>query len=233
MMTRRAKGLGEKVFCIPNIPKDKLKGAIEGITECAETSETVIAVLDTTLFGGCDNGVVFSNKAMYFKSLMSERQVISYDDVAFAEAKGVVLKELVITWRHGDQKTKYEATDYNGKAAAAILNAIVSAREDETRRAAAKDVAMQTTEDPVKGKAEFEAARQRIRNNGLILVVLGVVLCFSSLWWGVAAIVIGIELLKQYDNDAKLYDLGMPVSVDWGGDHNWCIWGTSSGEKVS
>ncbi len=213
IITSRAKGLGEKVFCIPNIPKDKLKGAIEGITECAETSETVIAVLDTTLFGGCDNGVVFSNKAMYFKSLMSERQVISYDDIAFAEAKGVVLKELVITWRHGDQKTKYEATDYNGKAAAAILNAIVSAREDETRRAAAKDVAMQTTEDPVKGKAEFEAARQRIRNNGLILVVLGVVLCFSSLWWGVAAIVIGIELLKQYDNDAKLYDLGMPVSV--------------------
>lgn len=215
IVTSRARGLGEKVFCVPDIPKNKLQGAVEGITNGRASSDDVIAVLDITLFGACDNGVVFTNRAMYFCPLMGESLEVVYEDMVSASVNGVVLKELVVrTFRHGT--IKLEATDFNGKVAASILNAIISARDEEKRRA--EQVSRRSGErdvrDAVKGKREFEKARKLIKTNGTWLIVSGLLLCCChQFWWGIAAIVIGMELLSLYKKDAGLYEQGMSVSV--------------------
>ena len=130
IVTSRACGLGEKVFCTPNIPQRKLKGAVEGISNSRAKPEEVIAVLDTTLFGSCDNGVAFTTRAMYFCPLMGDSQEVVYEDMASVSAKGALLKELEVTTSHGGT-IKIEATDFNGKVAAAILGTIIEARNDE------------------------------------------------------------------------------------------------------
>lgn len=215
IVTSRASGLGEKVFCIPSIPADKLKGAVEGITDSRAKAEDVIAVLDITLFGGCDNGVVFTNRAMYFCPLMGVSQEVVYDDMVSVNARGALLKDLVVTTSHGGT-IKIEATDFNLKTAAAILNAIIAARNEERRRAerAAQSNSGNADLDTVKRKADFERARNKIKNNGVALIVAGVILCCCCLfWWGIAAIIIGIELLSIHSQDAGLFELDMPVSV--------------------
>lgn len=215
IVTSRANGLGEKVFCAPNIPKDKLNGAVEGISDSRTKAEDVLAVLDITLFGACDNGVVFTNRGMYFRPLMGDSQEVIYEDMTSASATGVVLKELVVSTEHHGT-IKIEATDFNGNVAASILNAIISARNDEKRRA--ERVAQKRTDsgsqNVVKGKKDFEKARNGIKTNGICLIAVGLGLgCCGLYLWGIAAVIIGIEMLSLYSKDAGLYELDMPVSV--------------------
>lgn len=215
IVTSRASGLGEKVFCAPNIPKDKLEGAVEGITNSRTKPEDVIAVLDITLFGACDNGVVFTNRAMYFCPLMGDSQEVVYEDMVSASSKGALLKELVVTTVNGGT-IKIEASDFNGKVAAMILNAIISAKNEERRRAERVAQRNQGNDNPkiANDKTDFEKVRSRIQNNSIALIVIGIILCCCCLfWWGGAAIVIGIELLSIYTHDAGLYEMDMPVSV--------------------
>lgn len=215
IVTSRAHDLGEKVFCTPNIPKDKLRGAVDGISNSRAKAEDVIAVLDITLFGACDNGVMFTNRAMYFRPLMGGSQEVVYDDMISASASGALIKELVVSTSHHGT-IKIEADEFNGKVAAAILNAIISARADEKRRAeraAQKNEGTNATKT-TKGKKEFEKARSKVKTHGIYLIAVGLTLCcFFLFWWGIAAIIIGIEMLSLHTQDAGLYELDMPVSV--------------------
>lgn len=211
----RARGLGEKVFLAPDIPKEKLSGAVEGITGGAAANENVIAVLDITLFGACDDGVVFTDRAMYSKRLMEDVQSVLYDDVVSAEVKGVVLKEVVVHTQGGGTYA-INAQDFKAEVAASILNTIAEAREEELRRFAESQLESAGGEDaaPLKGRPEFEAARSRIKSTGVILLVVGIVLCFMSLlWWGIPAIIIALELFSAYRKDENLYDEGMPADI--------------------
>lgn len=211
----RARGLGEKVFIVPDIPKGKLSGAVDGITGGAAANEKVIAVLDITLFGGCDDGVVFTDRAMYSKRLMEDVQSISYDDVVSAEVKGVVLKEIIVHLQDGGTYT-IDAQDFKAEVAASILNTIAEAREEELRRSVESLLESAGSEDSArsKGRPEFEAARSRIKSTGVILLVVGIVLCFMSLlWWGIPAIIIALELFSAYRKDENLYDKGMPADI--------------------
>lgn len=209
----RARGLGDKVFISPNIPKEKLSGAVEGITGGAAANENVIAVLDITVFGGCDDGVAFTNRAMYVKRFMEDPVSIGYDEVVSVEVKGVVLKELLIHTPGGGTRT-INAEDFKADVAASILNTIAEAREEESRRTESSDSADEVEEGPVKGRPEFEAIRGKLKSTGGILLVAGIGLCFAGLfWWGIPAIIIAFELFSAHKKDAKLYDEGMPVDV--------------------
>ena len=210
----RARGLGEKVFISPNIPADKMKGAIEGITGGAASESSVVAVLDITLFGACDDGVVFTTDSMYYKPFLSDGYRIAYGGIENVEVQGLVSKSLIVHWVGGGE-SKYEVDDYKADVAASILNTIAQARreeeEDAARAARDKD---EVGNEVKKGKPEFNAALEMLKRNGVILCVVGAILCcFMLFWWGIPAILVGLELIAQSKKDGDLYDIGVPVEI--------------------
>lgn len=128
---RKARGLGDKVFVTPHIPGDKLQNAIEGMTGSVESPEDVVAVLDTTVWGKCDDGVLFSETAFYYKKLWENAIIVDYSDIGRARTSGVLVKDLVIEDPDGNVIVKIDTTEFNVKVAAEILNDVVTVLPDE------------------------------------------------------------------------------------------------------
>ena len=154
----RAAGLGEKVYIAPNIPASKLQNTVSGITGNNCNKDSVVAVLDTTIFGICDDGIAFTEEAMYFKAFMAKPVCVRYEDISSAVVKGIVLKELVVMGHDGNITQKIEAEKFNPGVTADILNTIVQARKEQKCREA------ENNEDiPELGEADFEKASARQR----------------------------------------------------------------------
>lgn len=207
----RASGLGEKVFIAPNIPENKLRNTVSGITGNACNAKSIIAVVDTTVFGACDDGLAFTENALYYKALFQKTICIPYADIASVSANGIVLKDLVIKGHNGSIIQKIESQDFKTSVAADILNNIVEAREEEKRRALQK-AGGQTPEKKQYAPDDFQKARKSLLLHAAILLILG--FFFMGLWWwGIPAFIIGIMLIVKYNKDAALLDEGMPVQV--------------------
>ena len=211
IITSRASGLGEKVFIAPNIPINKLKNTVSGITGNTCSEKSVVAVVDTTVFGACDDGLAFTDDAMYFKALFQKPICVRYADIASAASKGVVIKELVIKGQSGSVIQKIESDDFKASVAADILNAIVEAREEEKRRALQKGNE-ETAHIKKYTMDDFQKARKSLLKHAVIMIILG---CFlmSLWWWGIPAIIAGIMLIVKYKKDASLPEEGMPIQV--------------------
>ena len=214
----QVRGLGEDTHCRPNIPERKLNGAVKGIMGNEDDKDSVIAILDTTVFGGGDNGLAFTDTAFYVKLLMEDRIKIAYADISKAEVHGAVLKDLLISFKNGCAPVKIEAQDFKASVVASILNGIVEARDAEARRAEERRLQLEGNA-PVKevkplGRHEYAAVISKLQTHGTILLILGIVLtCCTLFWWGIAAIIIGIELLSGRGRDNDLCDCGFPLSV--------------------
>lgn len=210
----RASGLGEKVYCHPNIPKGKLDNTVSGITGNSCSADDVIAVLDTTVFGACDDGLAFTDQAMFFKALFKSPICVPYAEIGSVKVQGMVLKELVICNRGGAVIRKIEAENFKAAVAADILNSIVEAREEEIRRAALKKGQAEGAASPALGEADFARARNSLALNGVILIVAGIFLLSCAMWWwAIPAIGLGIGLLVKHSLDVSLPGEGMPIDV--------------------
>ena len=211
IITSRATGLGEKVYSSPNIPPNKLANTVSGITGNTCSKDAIIAVLDTTVFGACDDGLAFSTDAMYYKEFMKRPICVRYEDVASVSVKGIVLKELEIIGHNGTVIHKIEAENFKAHVAADILNIIVTSRKEDLSR-----ISKGSVNNPLYefGQQDFDKFRAKIKNTSTVLILLGCfLLCFMLWWWGIAAIIIGIELRVKHRKDASLLAEGMPIDV--------------------
>lgn len=140
---RKARGLTtaiyDKIYFAPNIPDRKLSNAIESIAESAEDEDSVVAVLDTTVFGGCGDGVLVSETAFYYKKLMESPVYFQFSDAAHARSSGLILKDLIVEDENGDEIIKIENPDFNVAGAAALINAILAAEPEYVEEDAQDD----------------------------------------------------------------------------------------------
>ena len=167
-----------------------------------------------TVFGACDDGLAFTERAMFFKELFKSPICVPYADVTSAEVRGMVLKELVIHGRGGGVIMKIEAQNFKAAAAADILNSIAAAREEEIRRAAQKKGQAEGAASPAWGAADFSRSRTLLLINAILMIGGGVFLLNCAMWWwAIPAIATGIGLLLKRSLDASLPDEGMPINV--------------------
>ncbi|MEG3904751.1 hypothetical protein QUB19_20185 [Microcoleus sp. B4-C5] len=68
-------------FSAPNIPLDKLSKALSSWLSL-ESGEKVIALIDNSVFKDAKEGVVFTNAKMAWKIILSDAQVINYENLA-------------------------------------------------------------------------------------------------------------------------------------------------------
>lgn len=216
----RIASLGDKVFTAPNIPSDKVKNAVADIAQGQVKPENVVAVWDKTVFGACDEGLLFSDDSVHYREMFSDAIHIRYSDIERATVCGAIVKDLLIYGRGNALLGKIENVNFKADVAADILSAIVLARKEEEREVAeAKNEGSKTAGSSIVVSADetkdgFENVRNRLKKHAWILFAVGFVLtCCQCYWWSIPAIIIGFQLLSQYKKDEKLFDDGLPVGV--------------------
>lgn len=216
----RIASLGDKVYVTPSIPSDKVKNAVADIAHGQVKSENVIAVWDKTVFGACDEGLLFADDSVHYREMFSDAIHIRYSDIERAAVSGAIVKDLLIYGQGNVLLGKIENVDFKANVAADILSAIVLARKEEEREVSeAKNTGGKTPRRPIgvsvdETKEGFENVRNRLKKQAWILFAVGFVLtCCQCYWWSIPAIIIGFQLLAQYKKDEKLFDEGLPVGV--------------------
>jgi len=72
--------IGGSFYIEESIPEKKLKNAIDKYK--VPFNESVIGLIDTTLFGSAKEGLAFGLKGLYWHELMNDPQKINYDDLS-------------------------------------------------------------------------------------------------------------------------------------------------------
>ena len=67
-------------YFTPDIPDEKLGEAKRAYASLGE-NETVLCLFDSTLFGGADDGAVFTTEGIYWRELWGEPQHVKYKDL--------------------------------------------------------------------------------------------------------------------------------------------------------
>ncbi|MCP3136611.1 hypothetical protein [Pyxidicoccus xibeiensis] len=75
-------------FLSPAIPDKKLRGARGALMKRASDSELVIGLIDTTVFGGCEEGVALLADRFYFKELAQEPVWLPYSAIQGVRVEG-------------------------------------------------------------------------------------------------------------------------------------------------
>ena len=65
-----------KIYYSPNIPRKVLEAAMCHFL-CWEDEENIFAVVDTTIFGACDEGLVFTDEGLHYKDGYDEPEFFS------------------------------------------------------------------------------------------------------------------------------------------------------------
>ena len=73
-----------KVYRTPDISEKKLNGAISAMAP-GLNPDYVLAIADTTLFGGAREGCLFTGDALYIHSIASKAFSVKFGDIASAE----------------------------------------------------------------------------------------------------------------------------------------------------
>ncbi|MFP2927374.1 hypothetical protein ACLESO_19685 [Pyxidicoccus sp. 3LG] len=91
------------LFVAPQIPEKKLRGAREGLLKSVPESEPVVALLDTTVFGGGGDGLAFLADRFFFKELGHQPTWMPYSNVAKARSEGPsVIVETLLALESGE-----------------------------------------------------------------------------------------------------------------------------------
>ncbi len=116
-------------FIAPNIPEKKLNGAIKGMNKDLDP-DAVIVIYDATLFGGAEDGIMFTNDTLYYHLAFNNVFSVKYSDITNVEYKkdvsknkkgNDVIKEHVVI-ETLDKSCKIEESGVNAKMLATLIN---------------------------------------------------------------------------------------------------------------
>ena len=77
------KGISEKVYVAPDIPEKKLNAAIKSMAPTLDP-DYVLAVIDTTLFGGAKDGGLITGMSLYLHPIGSSTSEIVLENLESA-----------------------------------------------------------------------------------------------------------------------------------------------------
>ena len=87
LIKEKVKSIGKTVYIAPEIPDKKLNNAIIGMTGSSVDPDYVVAVIDSTVFGKCDDGVLFTGDAMYWHPFCEDVCKIKFADLKSASVE--------------------------------------------------------------------------------------------------------------------------------------------------
>lgn len=85
----------------PSFPEDKISNAVKSFNINSE--ETIFMLIDTTVFGSCDDGVAFGFKGIYWRNLWSDNNFIGWDYVVKFLSDFSVESDNNVTTPDGDE----------------------------------------------------------------------------------------------------------------------------------
>ncbi len=135
LIKQKAKALAGTVYVVPDIPEKKLNNAIVGMTGSTVDPDYVVAVIDATLFGKCDDGVLFTGDTMYWhpfcgdimKFKFSEMKKASVQVEKTTDSKGRVKEKTFFHLVDKDDKVlaHRDTADFKVKEMADFLNEVI------------------------------------------------------------------------------------------------------------
>src|SRR6056297_3299240 len=84
-----AKKICEKVYLAPEIPDNKLDGAISKMAP-GLNPDYVIAIADTTVFGGAGEGCMFTGECLYVHSIASDKLKVEFSQIDKVDYQRIV-----------------------------------------------------------------------------------------------------------------------------------------------
>lgn len=107
------KGISEKVYVAPDIPEKKLNAAIKSMAPTLDP-DYVLAVIDTTLFGGAKDGGVITGMSLYLHPIGSSTSEIVLENLESAhyneeeiiknDGKTEIKQTVTVKFKDGDTK---------------------------------------------------------------------------------------------------------------------------------
>ena len=94
--------LGNKVYIAPDIPEKKMNNVIKAF-KCEDFYKSILAVFDNTIFGACDEGLVFTGEKMILKKMMTDPVTFLYSEI---ESSKFIKEEIE------NKKGKIEVKEY-------------------------------------------------------------------------------------------------------------------------
>lgn len=91
----RDKVMDDKIYFHPNLPKKKLKNAITSYAEIGE-EEVPLLLIDDTIFGSAKDGVLITDKAMYFKGSFESGKVFYFQTITSLTLSGLINQKITI-----------------------------------------------------------------------------------------------------------------------------------------
>lgn len=135
------KGLADKVYVVPDIPEKKLNGAVAAMAPGVD-ADCVLAVVDTTVFGGAKEGCLFMGDAVYIHAIALKPIKVELSTIASAEYKcsetkkdnGKTRKEEDVILHFKNEQTMSLGSDIFGmsyRKFSDLINGIVAEASDE------------------------------------------------------------------------------------------------------
>ncbi|MGY0835674.1 hypothetical protein [Azospirillum argentinense] len=93
---------GDDLYVLENIPAKKLKNAIRSFP--IDHRDDVVALIDTTLFGSCEDGMAFTMRGIYWRNdwaTDSQEHFLSWDELVGVK-KGIVKKSSTVELGRGN-----------------------------------------------------------------------------------------------------------------------------------
>ena len=90
-LTLRAESLlkgGMSVYVAPMIPEKKARGARTTMLKDVPADEPLIALIDTTVFGGAENGLAFLGERLFYRDIGKEPVWLPYSAIVSVRAEG-------------------------------------------------------------------------------------------------------------------------------------------------
>lgn len=133
--------LADKVYVAPDIPDKKMNGAIGSMANGVDPNY-VLAIVDTTLFGGAKDGALFTGEYVYIHAIAAQIVKIQFSTIEKADYSCTEIKKdngniekkesVVVTFKDGKTKDiSSDITCINFKYFADLLNGIIEEAGEE------------------------------------------------------------------------------------------------------
>lgn len=113
IVARHGAGIKDsKIWFAPNIPANKLQGALRSYAQAVPPGE-VLMLVDNTIWGGCGDGMLITRDRLYAHDMASSAKTIGIAEIKTANVVGAFAPELII---NGSKFVTFNCIDIHGES---------------------------------------------------------------------------------------------------------------------
>ncbi len=113
IVARHGAGIKDsKIWFTPNIPANKLQGALRSYAQAVSPGE-VLMLVDNTIWGGCGDGMLVTRDRLYAHDMASSAKVMSISEIKTVNVVGAFAPEL---WINGSKYVTFNCIDIHGES---------------------------------------------------------------------------------------------------------------------